>query len=298
LCAIPKAFGYKVVLHADGFDWRRKKWGWLARTFIHRSASLAAKLCDRLIFDCASARDYCAGKFRCRRQPVYIPNGATPEPSEQPDLIRQYGLEKDGYFLFLSRIEPENMCDLVVKAFERLKTDKKLLLAGGAPAAGRYLASLKKTADPRILFPGPIYDPLHVKELHYGCYALVHGNQAGGTSVGLLKGLSFGTCVLSLNTPDNAYVVRDAGLLYEPTVEDLHAKMQHVLDHPHQVLDYRRKAVERIGSEYLWDNIADTYEALFQQIVSAPEQDRRGLAHGPEPLPNVARGAEHQNART
>jgi glycosyltransferase involved in cell wall biosynthesis len=274
LCVLPKLFGYKVLLHADGFDWRRKKWGWLARTFIHRSASLAAKLCDRLIFDCASARDYCAERFWCARPPLYIPNGTIPQPSEQPEVIRRYGLEKDGYFLFLSRIEPENMCDVIVRAFEGVRTEKKLFLAGGAISGSNYLDALKKTSDPRIVFPGPIYDPLHVKELHCGSYALVHGNQAGGTSVGLLKALGYGSCVISLKTTDNAYVVRQAGILYEPTVDDLRAKLQYAVDHPDQVNVYRRLAVERIGTEYLWDTIADTYEELFASVV------RNGRARG------------------
>jgi hypothetical protein len=136
--------------------------------------------------------------------------------------------------------------------------------------------------------PGPIYDPLHVKELHYGAYALVHGNQAGGTSVGLLKALAYGTCVVSLNTADNAYVVRQAGLLYEPTVDDLRAKLQFAVDHADQVQAYRRKAVERIGTEYLWDTIADTYEELLvatlrngkaRAVAAAPA--RQWAADGP-----------------
>jgi glycosyltransferase involved in cell wall biosynthesis len=274
LCMIPKLLGYKVVLHADGFDWRRKKWGWLARTLIHRSASLAAKLCDRLIFDCVSARDYCAQRFWCARPPLYIPNGATPLPagtnsrsSPGAETLRRYGLERDGYFLFLSRIEPENMCELMVRAFAGLKTDKKLVIAGGGISGSRWLDALKRTADPRVIFPGPIYDPLEVRELHQGCYALLHGNQAGGTSVGLLKALGMGVCVLSLNTPDNAYVVRDAGILYNPTVEDLQTKLQFTLDFPERVVAYRRAALQRIGVEYDWDVITDAFEHLFQGLA-------------------------------
>ena len=58
------------------------------------------------------------------------------------------------------------------------------------------------------MFPGGIYDPAHVKELHCGCYALLHGNQPGGTSLGLLKAMGFGACCVTLNTPDNAYAVK------------------------------------------------------------------------------------------
>ena len=268
LCTIPKLLGHRIVLHADGFDWRRKKWGWLARTFIHQSARLAARICDGLILDAASARDYCDAKFRCRRPPIYIPNGTKREESERPEVIREYGLEKDGYFLFLSRIAPDNSCDTIIRAFEGLKTEKKLVLGGSAAEDGSYMKGLRRTPDPRILFPGPIYDPVHVKELHYGSYALLHGNLAGGTSIGLLKGLAFGTCVLSPDTPDNAYVVGDAGVLYKNSAGDLRAKMQFLLDNYDAVARYRREAVRRIGAEYDWDNIADRYEELFAGIAA------------------------------
>ena len=71
-----------------------------------------------------------------------------------------------------------------------------------------YAESLKNTKDERIVFPGSIYDPTHVKVLHHNCYFLVHGNQPGGTSLGLLKALGFGTRVITVDTPDNAYAIK------------------------------------------------------------------------------------------
>ena len=35
--------------------------------------------------------------------------------------------------------------------------DLPLVMVGGAPYAGRFIASFTRGADPRILFPGPIY---------------------------------------------------------------------------------------------------------------------------------------------
>jgi len=269
LCAIPKLFGYKVALNPDGFDWHRKKWGRVAKAFIYTSAGLAAKLCDQLIIDAVSVRDYYAEAFKCRRDPVYIPNGAIIETSENPEVLKEYGLEKDGYFLFLSRFVPENSCDTIVRAFEGLDTPKKLFMGGGLAKDSKYAADLiNSTKDERIVFPGAIYDPAHVKELHFGAYALIHGNQPGGTSLGLLKALGYGTCVLTLNTPDNAYVVRsDAGVTYELSPEDLRAKLKDLLDHPDKVLEHRNKALDRIREEYLWDIIADKYEQVFENLV-------------------------------
>ncbi|HPO13887.1 MAG TPA: glycosyltransferase [Candidatus Hydrogenedentes bacterium] len=266
LCIVPKIFGYKIVLNPNGFDWRRPKWGWFGKRFIFASSYMAAKMCDRLIIDAKSVCEYYIQDFKC--DAVHIPNGANIDPeSRNPEILQQYGLEKDGYFLFLSRLVVDNSCEYVIKAFEGLKTDKKLFMGGPSEAGDPYAEKLRETKDPRIIFPGPIYDPVHVKELHHGAIALIHGNQPGGTSLGLLKALGLGTCVMTLNTTDNAYVVQDSGLTYELSVDSLREKMQYVLDHPERVAELRKKAVERCREGYSWDHLTDEYEAVLIQAA-------------------------------
>jgi len=272
LCVIPKVFGMKVALNPDGFDWRRRKWNWLAKFFIYASARFSARIVDQLIIDSVTVHDYYSEIFRCKRRPIYIPNGANIESSENPEILRQYGLEKDGYFLFLSRFVPENSCDVVIRAFEGLKTDKNLVMGGGSIDDGKYAARLMATQDKRIIFPGPIYDPLHVKELHCGCYALIHGNQPGGTSLGLLRALGCGACVLTLNTSDNAYAVKGAGITYELSPEDLRRHMQDLLDNPEKVSFIRLRTAGRIREEYLWDMVTDRYEKTLSSLTGLGSQ--------------------------
>lgn len=269
LCVIPKVFGYKVVLNPNGFDWRRPKWGWFAKRFIYVSAFIAAKLCDKLIIDAKSVSDYYAEDFDC--DPIHIPNGANIDPDPRhPEILHQYGLEKDGYYLFLSRHVPDNSCELIIKAFEKSKTRRKLFMGGGEASDSPYAAALRATNDPRIIFPGAIYNPDHVKELHHGAYAVLHGNQPGGTSLGLLKALGYGTCVLTLGTPDNAYVVQDAGLTYTLSEEDLKGKIDYLEQHPERVAELRKLAVERCLQGYAWDRLADDYENVLKAVATTP----------------------------
>jgi len=279
LCIIPKLFGLKVALNPDGFDWRRKKWGWFARKFIYASAWLCTKVCDQMIIDAVSVRDHYNEAFNCKPVAVYVPNGADLETAEESDvpeeeqtrILDQYGLEKDKYILFLSRHEPENSCEYIIEAYEGLETGMPLFFAGGVTYKSAYAESIKNTKDERIKFPGPIYDPIHVKVLHHNCYFLVHGNQPGGTSLGLLKALGYGTCVMTVDTPDNAYVVKDAGAKYQLSSESIRKTMRFLLDHPQEVEAYRRKAVERIREEYKWDVVADKYEGVFRKVTGLSE---------------------------
>jgi glycosyltransferase involved in cell wall biosynthesis len=263
---IPRLFGYGVALNPNGFDWRRAKWGTFAKRFIYVSAFFAAKVCNKLIIDAKSVSDYYEHDFDC--EPIHIPNGANVELDPAPvDIQQEYGLEKDGYFLFLSRHVPENSCSHIIRAFEQLDTDKKLFMGGGDVHDSAYAESLRDTKDPRIIFPGAIYDNDHVKALHHGCYALIHGNQPGGTSLGLLKALGYGCCVLTLNTVDNAYVVQDNALTYRLSEHDLRDKMQFAIEHPEIVRDLRVKAANRCREAYNWDVLAEQYESVLINVA-------------------------------
>ena len=294
LCAIPKLFGYPVALNPNGFDWRREKWGWLARHFIHGSARLCTKLVDQMIIDAVTVKDYYNDAFRCDPPAVYIPNGGPVEPAEASDIpeeqtaaiLSQYGVEKQKYILFLSRHEPENSCEFILEAFQGLDTDVKLLFGGGTGYRSPYAESLRRFQDPRILLPGPIYEKSHVKALHHNCYFLVHGNQPGGTSLGLLKALGWGTCVLTLDTPDNAYAVQDAGCLYDLSVDDLRAKMRGLLDDPALVARKRKQAIVRATEEYLWDVVTDKYEEVLQRLAASRRSPVRRSAE-PRPVLRV-----------
>lgn len=272
LCLIPKLFGIPVALNPDGFDWRRQKWNRFAQWFIHRSAWLSTKIVDQLITDAVSVGDHYNEDFGCQPPAIYIPNGGeidTPEecpvPAEEAQaILKQYGLESGRYLLFLSRHEPENSCDLILRAFQGLDTPMKLFFGGGVTYKSPYAEGLRNIRDPRILFPGPIYDPLHVKVLHHHAYFLINGNQPGGTSLGLLKALGYGCCVLTVKTPDNSYAVKHgAGVTFDLTETSLRNEMRHLLDHPEQVQEFRRKAVDRIREEYLWDTVAAKYEQVL-----------------------------------
>jgi len=283
LCLIPKLLGYPVALNPDGFDWTRQKWNRAARLFIQASAWLSTRIVDQLVTDAVAVCNHYNDHFRCEPKAVYIPNGApveTPEdspvPSEQAAaILRQYGLESGRYILFLSRHEPENSCELIIRAFEGLDTSMKLFFGGGVTYQSSYADGLRNTPDTRIMFPGPIYDPLHVKVLHHHCYFLINGNQPGGTSLGLLKAMGYGTCVVTVKTPDNDYTVRDAGLTFDLSPESLRSIMRRLLDSPEEVKELRRRAVMRIREEYLWDDIALKYEEVLSRI-QRPRAGRSG----------------------
>ena len=162
---------------------------------------------------------------------------------------------------------PENNPDLNISAFERLKTDKKLLIAGGARYDDPFHQKIMSTKDERVIFTGHIDSAEIIKELHCNCYVYIHGHTVGGTNPALLKALGYGNCILASNVPYNSEVLLDYGITFDRNIENLLNKLQFVEDNPHIVSEYRRRTPQRIREAYTWEFIVDEYEKLFKQFV-------------------------------
>jgi glycosyltransferase involved in cell wall biosynthesis len=265
-CIVPRFFGKKIAINVDGLEWKRRKWGFIAKQYFLFAERISSIISHRVVSDARAIQKYYAETYRCPS--TFIAYGAKIESAENPSVLDTYGVKNGEYFFVASRLEPENNADITVEAFESVKTDKKLLIAGGANYKSSFITNLMKTTDARIKFLGPIYTPGHIKELHCGAYAYVHGNEVGGTNPALLKALGYGNCVLAYNGVYNTEVVGSAALLYEKSVEDLREKMQFIIDHPEVAKEYRKKAVIRIRENYTWHKITASYECMFKNIMT------------------------------
>jgi len=180
-------------------------------------------------------------------------------------VLEQLGLERGRYFLYVSRMEPENNALLVREAFERVEAPLKLALIGDAPYAHEYIDRVRATKDPRVVMPGAIYGAGY-HELQSHCFAYIHATEVGGTHPALIEAMGRGALVLYLNTPENAEVAGGAGMPFEPG--DLAAELAHVLDMPEaERAKWRRQAVERVRERYSWDAVTDQYERLLLKLA-------------------------------
>ena len=77
------------------------------------------------------------------RETHFIPNGVNrPEVREAKLITDHFGLEKDSYILFLGRLVPEKGIRYLVEAFKNVKTDKKLVIAGGSSDTDSFMEDL------------------------------------------------------------------------------------------------------------------------------------------------------------
>ena len=115
-----------------GLDWDREKWrGSVASKFIRGGEKNAVKYADEIIVLSKDVQKYFLETYG--RETHFIPNGVNrPEVREAKLITNHFGLEKDSYILFLGRLVPEKGIRYLVEAFKNVKTDKKLVIAGGS----------------------------------------------------------------------------------------------------------------------------------------------------------------------
>ena len=143
-CWIPKLFGKKVVCHNHGIDWKRSKWkGGLGAKFIKLGEKMSARYADELIVLSPEIQNYFKEIYN--RETYLIANGVNRPVKKEPGLITKlYGVKGQDYILYLSRITEEKRAELLIKAYQQLNTQMKLIIAGGASDSEDFLEELKK----------------------------------------------------------------------------------------------------------------------------------------------------------
>ncbi len=264
---LPRLAGIPVALNVDGLERKRKKWNAAARAWYLISERLSTFCPTALVTDAQKICEYYLERYR--KASTFIPYGAEIGRVQTSDVLQRLGLESGRYFLYVSRMEPENNALLVRNAFERVSTDMKLALVGDAPYAQEYIRKVRDTRDPRIVIPGAIYGQGY-HELTSHCFAYIHATEVGGTHPALIESMGRGALVLYLETPENAEVAGGAGIPYHPGT--LEAAIRDALAMPEDMRQaWRVRALDRVKERYSWDAVTDAYEALLLRLAGVKE---------------------------
>jgi glycosyltransferase involved in cell wall biosynthesis len=264
---LPKMFGKRVVVTIHGVDWQREKWqSGFGSKFIRQGEKNAVKYADEIIVLSKGVQDYFKETYG--RETHFIPNGVNRPQIRKANLITEkFGLKKDSYILFLGRLVPEKGIRYLVGAFKNVKTDKKLVIAGGSSDTDSFMEELKGLAkdDERILFTGFVQGAM-LDELYSNAYIYTLPSDLEGMPLSLLEAMSYGNCCLVSDIPECAEVVEDKALIFKKAdVQDLQEKLQDACDHPEKVDTHKEQAADFICKKYNWDEITEETMKLYRR---------------------------------
>ena len=274
----PRLLGMPTVLNVDGLDRQRKKWNALARSWYRVSEWLTKWFPTAVVSDAEVIQKYYAERYG--KKTHLIAYGAPTNKVTTKAALDRFGLKPGGYFLYVSRMEPENNALLVVRAFEQTTVSYKLVMVGDARYAKDYIRRVQSTDDPRIVFTGAVFgDGYH--ELLSHCLAYIQATEVGGVHPALIEAMGRSAPVLFLDTPENREVAGGVGLMYSKDERRLASVMESVASmSAYERAELSKASHDRVRKRYDWETVVDRYEELFCQLA--------GVSHSNEAAPGRA----------
>lgn len=256
----------KIIVTIHGLDWQRAKWGGFATKYIKFGEKMAAKYADEIIVLSENVKKYFKDTYN--RETNFIPNGVNKPEIKDANIIKdKFNLAKDSYILFLGRLVPEKGIHYLIEAYNKINTDKKLVIAGGSSDTDTYFNELKEKAkdNTNIIFTGFVQGE-ELEELYSNAYIYVLPSDLEGMPLSLLEAMSYKNCCLTSDIPECKTVMDDKGVTFKKSdVNDLKEKLQYLVDNVDKVNKYKSEAQDYILRKYNWDDVVDKTIELYKK---------------------------------
>ncbi len=262
-----------VIIHMDGMEWQRGKWGRIARKFLKWNEKLAIRWADGQIVDHPKILEYYFARYQVK--PKYIPYGAdTVQEGKRKVKFKHFEFpdrEKE-YFLIVSRLEPENHIEMILQAWLKSKQNYLMIVIGDTRTKyGKFLLK-KYDRFQKICFPGALFDKSILNSLRKNCKAYIHGHSVGGTNPSLLEAMAMSCLIFAHDNTYNRNVLgrdaiyfRDAALLADYFISI--NKLMIYKD------EFSKRNLVKIQKEYNWEIVTEQYIQFFNSFINnGPEK--------------------------
>lgn len=274
---LPRILGIKTVVNVDGLDWRREKWGPVGRVYLAASEVLACYLADAVITDSMFIKRYYRRKFG--KETFYLPYGYEPHLGRDAGILKNLGLDKGKYFVWVGRLVPDNHPEELLTAFRGLRTPFKCVVIGDDRLGGSYkkkiLALGKK--DPRVVFTG-FLEREKYSALVKNAYCYIETKRSGGTHPSLIEAMGFSTLIVSNDHPAGREILGKGALFYQKgSTPNLKKALREALSMSSKDRGrLTKEAQEAVRQRYSWEKITKGYEELFKRLIGSPRRQNPG----------------------
>jgi glycosyltransferase involved in cell wall biosynthesis len=265
-----------VVQTIHGLDADRDKWGWAARRILRTGEWLSARVPHATIVVAKDLARHYAAKHG--RYVDVITNGvqeAVVRPASR--ITERWGLRAGSYVLAVGRFVPEKRADLLLKAWGRVESNLKLVVAGGSSHTPNYARWLENEAekDSRVLLPGYVYGD-ELEELYSNAACFVQASDLEGLPLTVLEAQSYGLPVLLSDIAPHREILefdQPGGRLFRPgDPHDLARRLSELLTAISDEADAALNLGRQMMKSHSWDEVVDLTEQVYQRVAARPSR--------------------------
>ena len=251
----------------DGLEYKRTKFNKWVRKFVFWEERTTVKHSHYLIADNMGIHDYYKEKYG--KESKFLAYGADIHDDYDVNLLQEFGLEAENYYLLVARLEPENNIEMAIQGY--LASDengvKPLIIVGKTNTPhGKYLVQ-KYGEEKNIRFVGGIYDFKKLNSVRYFSYAYFHGHSVGGTNPSLLEAMASNCYILAHNNIFNKAVLKENAHYYA-SAKEVKWMLNSIED---LASSYKEKFIannlNEIRNEYSWEKLVDEHEKYFKWLL-------------------------------
>lgn len=251
----------------DGLEYKRTKFNKWVRKFVFWEERTTVKHSHYLIADNMGIHDYYKEKYG--KESKFLAYGADIHDDYDANLLKEFGLEVDNYYLLVARLEPENNIEMAIQGYLASQENgrKSLIIVGKTNTPhGKYLVQ-KYGEEDSVRFVGGIYDFKKLNSMRYFSSAYFHGHSVGGTNPSLLEAMASNCYILAHDNIFNKAVLKENAHYYG-SAEEVSALLNdiHHLADSHKDM-FIANNLEEIRNEYSWEKLVDEHEKYFKWLL-------------------------------
>lgn len=260
-CTLLRVKGVPNLINMDGVEWKRQKWGAVAKLWFWINDWAGCWLGNHLVADHPQIKKHLQTRVNGDKVTT-IPYGADWVTAADEQAIYKLGLVPGQFLTVIARAEPENSLLEIVQGFSSKPRGYQLVVLGNYQQDNAYHNAVKSAASDEVKFVGAIYDKSIVQALRFHSAIYVHGHQVGGTNPSLVEAMGAGNPIIAHDNPFNRWVAGE-GARYFNGAEAFSDILNGLLERPDMLLEMKTDILQRYQNHFTWDKILADYEQLI-----------------------------------
>lgn len=256
----------KIFVNPDGLGFKREKWPWWKKKALFIQFLFGAYFAEYLICDSLAIRQFFNEKFRRTKNLFVAEYGSRVnncELTNKSKVLKDFKLQKNKYYLVVSRIEPENNVKEIIEGYLKSPQLFPLIIVGNTNT--RHSKKLLELKSKNVRFFGGIYDKDKLSVLRFCCKAYFHGHSVGGTNPSLLEAMGSNNLIIAHDNTFNREVLHNKAYFFREGILEIPGILNKIesSDFESDNLMFKKECLLRIQSYYNWENISKKYISIL-----------------------------------